>query len=252
MVAFVLYITRDYVKVFLWTNFFITYPKIETFGQGLEENFLGILLGTSMVLNLHMRRINARQVLEFGYIFHEIQRYYFPTIGNGAIRALMARIDALGQDFAQRIEDSHDALRRDMKSDIDAMRTEISTFSGRLIFVESRRNSRPSSTPNLYHASSSVQGNNSSMTIIPETLHQMLNPPRVSQNQPLNQPQTSPNRTLQRFKTLEVLRRSPRKFPSSPWTKVPILGQVMKERVQRKSLKYSLVMWSMKASLTQN
>ncbi|PHT26164.1 Cytochrome 90A1 [Capsicum baccatum] len=77
----------------------------------------------------------------FGYIFHEIRRYYFPTIGNGAIGALMARIDALGRDFAQRIEDSHDALRRDMKSDIDAMRTEISTFSGRLIFVESRRNS---------------------------------------------------------------------------------------------------------------
>ena len=87
------------------------------------------------------------------------------------------------------MEDNHDALRSNvdaMRSEIVSMKGEISTFSGRLDCVESRRNSRPS-TPIPYHAFSRVQANNSSMTITPEPLHQMLNPPRAPQNQPLNQ-----------------------------------------------------------------
>ncbi|KAF3666328.1 hypothetical protein FXO37_10617 [Capsicum annuum] len=46
-------------------------------------------------------------------------------LGNDAIGDLMARIDALGRDFAQRMEDSHDALRRDMKGDMDTMRGDM-------------------------------------------------------------------------------------------------------------------------------
>ncbi|KAF3672690.1 putative eukaryotic translation initiation factor 3 subunit K-like [Capsicum annuum] len=113
-----------------------------------------------------------------------------------AIGALMARLEALGR----KIGDYNDAMKRNLdevRSEVVTIKGEISIFHGRLECVESRRNSRPS-TLNPYHVSSSVQANNSSMTITPETLHQMLHPPRDPQKQPLIHSQISPNRNLQR------------------------------------------------------
>lgn len=94
-------------------------------------------------------------------------------LGNAVLGVLMARVDALNRDLKGDLDN--------LRGNFNSLKGEVSTISERLDSVESRMNSRPS-IRNPYHVSSSVQANNSSMTMTPETLHQMLYPPRVLQN----------------------------------------------------------------------
>ncbi|KAF3628038.1 putative prolycopene isomerase, chloroplastic-like [Capsicum annuum] len=78
-----------------------------------------------------------------------------------------------------------------VKGDLTTIKGDVSTISGRLEQMECQRNSRPS-TPQ--HISSSEHDRNSSATITPEILHQMLNPPQAPLNAASQTTPFPPNR----------------------------------------------------------
>lgn len=91
------------------------------------------------------------------------------TVDNNALSTIMYSLEALNRNMAK------------MQIEMSLLKEEVTTLSGRVEQVESQRNSLPS-TLQHYHVSSFQNDRNFSTTITPETLHQILNPPRPPLN----------------------------------------------------------------------